>query len=93
MFQHAKQVAAASLREFDPGSGNAAAERLALDHFRALLRRPGVQLPGNAVSLRARLAPKVAQLFSVDTAEAVASLTGADCPCETLPELDQQIQV
>lgn len=89
MFDHAKNTAAVSICGLDD-PGSSAAATCPANHFLALLRRPGVQLPSGAVSLRAGLVPKFTRLLASDVAGLVERLAGA---CVALPELVHQVQV
>ncbi|BDA47637.1 probable protein pirA at N-terminal half [Coccomyxa sp. Obi] len=92
VFSHAKQKAEASLRGLD-NADRSAGEAAAPDHFQALLRRPGVQLPAGAASLRAGLVPRLQRLLASDAADLAGRLADSDCPCATLPELEYRVQV
>lgn len=92
VFSHAKQTAEASLRGLD-NADRSAGEATLPDHFQALLRRPGVQLPNGAISLRAGLVPRLQRLLASDAADLAERLADSDCPCAALPELEYQVQV
>ncbi|CAL8471922.1 g11464 [Coccomyxa elongata] len=92
VFSHAKQTAEASLRGLD-NADRSAGEATLPDHFQALLRRPGVQLPNGAISLRAGLVPRLQRLLASDGADLAERLADSDSPCAALPELEYQVQV